>query len=71
VKQTHVNKLRMILARLEVIQKPEDMNLPGFHFHSLPGKRKEQYSVNIQKNWRVVFKFDGIDVYDVDYLDYH
>lgn len=71
VKQIHVAKLRLILARLEVIHRPEDMNLPGFDFHPLHGDRKGQYAVTVQKNWRVVFKFDSTDAYDVDYIDYH
>lgn len=71
VKQIHVTKLRYILSRLEVIHKPEDMNLPGFDFHLLKGGRKGEYAVTVQKNWRVVFKFNGMDVYDVDYEDYH
>ena len=67
----HERRLRMILGRLESIHKPEDMKLPGFDFHPLAGKMKECYSVRVNKNWRVTFKFDGIDAYAVDYLDYH
>jgi proteic killer suppression protein len=26
---------------------------------------------SVNKNWRVVFRFDGVDVYAVDYTDYH
>ncbi|EKD74440.1 MAG: hypothetical protein ACD_44C00448G0001 [uncultured bacterium] len=68
---THERKLRLILSRLDSIHKPEDMNLPGFAFHRLMGSRKNQYSVKVDKNWRIVFKFDGVDVTDVDYIDYH
>lgn len=59
------------MARLDVIFKPEDMNLPGFDFHKLSGLMKNCYSVSVNKNWRIIFKFDGIDAYDVDYIDYH
>ncbi len=47
------------------------MNLPGFDFHRLGGDRKAEYAVSVNKNWRIMFKFDGLDVYEVDYLDYH
>jgi proteic killer suppression protein len=67
----HERRLRLILARLEAIHKPEDMRLPGFDFHILRGDKKEYFSVSVNKNWRLIFKFDGTDVYDVDYLDYH
>ncbi len=69
--QEHLKRLRLILARLDAIKKPEDMNLPGFDFHPLTGKFKEYYAVSVNKNWRIIFKFDGMDVTDVDYLDYH
>ncbi|MBI5448350.1 MAG: type II toxin-antitoxin system RelE/ParE family toxin [Gammaproteobacteria bacterium] len=68
---THERKLRLILSRLDSIHKPEDMNLPGFNFHRLTGSRKDEYAVKVDKNWRIIFKFDGIDVIDVDYVDYH
>jgi len=29
------------------------------------------WSVRVSGNWRVVFRFDDGDAYDVDYLDYH
>ncbi len=67
----HQKRLRLILARLEVINCPEDMMLPGFDFHKLTGERKGEYAVRVNKNWRVVFKFNGKDAVDVDYLDYH
>lgn len=71
LKQLHVARIRLILTRLEIIHKPEDMNLPGFDFHLLKGERKGQYAVTVQKNWRIVFQFDGVDAFDVDYVDYH
>lgn len=71
IHQAHQKKLRLILVRLESIYKPEDMILPGFDFHKLGGDRKNEYAVSVNKNWRVVFKFDGVDAYDVDYIDYH
>lgn len=71
IQHMHERRLRMILARLESIHKPEDMKLPGFDFHVLRGELKEYFSVSVNKNWRIIFKFDGTDAYDVDYIDYH
>lgn len=71
IQSIHVKRLRLILARLESILKPEDMNLPGFDFHLLRGEMKDYFSVSVNKNWRVIFKFDGVDVFNVDYIDYH
>lgn len=71
IKPDQKKRLRLILARLEAIRKPEDMNLPGFKFHKLHGEMKGYYSVAVNKNWRIIFKFDDIDAYDIDYVDYH
>lgn len=67
----HAAKLRHILARLEICTNPQQMDLPGLKFHALKGRERDYYSLTISGNWRVIFKFDGQNVTDVDYLDYH
>jgi proteic killer suppression protein len=67
----HAKRLRLILIRLHSSQAPADMDLPGFKLHQLKGTLKDKYAVTVSGNWRVVFKFDGNDVVDVDYIDYH
>ncbi len=47
------------------------MNSPGLNLHRLKGDRREFWSVTLSGNWRVVFRFEEGDAYDVDYLDYH
>jgi proteic killer suppression protein len=59
------------LAQLDVASKPDDMDLPGFKLHPLKGDRAGFWSVTIGANWRVIFKFEGGDVTDVDLTDYH
>jgi proteic killer suppression protein len=71
VQPAHKRRLQLILARLDASHKPEDMNLPGFDFHPLIGELKGYYSVSVNKNWRILFKFEGVDAIDVDYKDYH
>ena len=71
VRHDHVNKLRNILARLDVAIQPEDLTIPGFRLHRLKGKRKETWSIKVSANWRVTFRFLGDNVADVDYEDYH
>ncbi len=66
-----VEKLRRILTLLEAAQEPENMRAPGLKFHALKGDRKGQWSVWVTGNWRVVFKFEGIDVTDIELVDYH
>jgi toxin HigB-1 len=47
------------------------MALPGARLHPLYGDREGQWSVSISGNWRVVFEFDGLNVTNVDLVDYH
>jgi proteic killer suppression protein len=67
----HAEKLRDILARLDAAGTTADMDLPGFRLHALKGKLRGFWAVTVRANWRVIFRFAGRDVFDVDYLDYH
>lgn len=71
IKAGHASKLRRILGVLDAATQAADLHLPGFRLHSLTGERKGFYSVWVNANWRVIFRFDGEDVELVDYLDYH
>ena len=67
----HVTRLRQILALLETAETLDDMNLPGLNLHELKGDRKGTWSVKVSGNWRVTFKLQKGDVFDVNYEDYH
>lgn len=71
IQAAHTQKLRLQLAVLNAAIKPEDMKLPGYKFHQLKGDRKGYYSVSVNGNWRLTFKFEGCDAVLVDYEDYH
>lgn len=71
IRVDHAARLRLILARLAVSQRPSDMALPGLRLHPLKGDMKGYFAVSVSGNWRVVFRFDGQDAADVDYVDYH
>ncbi len=64
-------RIERILDRLDAIVVPDDMNLPGYKFHELKGRRKGVYSVSVSGNWRITFRFDGDNVIEVDLEDYH
>ncbi|MCI2430743.1 type II toxin-antitoxin system RelE/ParE family toxin [Candidatus Acetothermia bacterium] len=40
-------------------------------FHELKGNRAGTYSMHVSANYRITFKWDGKDVYDVNFEDYH
>ena len=71
IRPEHASRLRLILARLNVAIEPRDMALPGLRLHELKGKLKGLWAVDVSGNWRVLFRFEGEHVVDVDYDDYH
>jgi proteic killer suppression protein len=71
IQAKHADRIRLILARLNASHEPKDMNLPGLRLHALSGNYQGFWAVDVSGNWRILFKFEGQDVIDVDYLDYH
>lgn len=67
----HRERINRLLDHLDCITMVEDMNLPGYGFHKLIGERKDTYSVKVSGNWRITFRFDGVNAYDVNLEDYH
>jgi toxin HigB-1 len=66
-----VQRLRVILAALDAAERIEDLDRPSFRLHPLKGDLKGFWSVTVRANWRIVFRFENGDAYDVDYIDYH
>jgi len=64
-------RLKIVLDHLDASGSPQDMNLPGYRWHPLKGKRKGTYAVAVSGNLRITFRFDGQDAIDVDLEDYH
>lgn len=71
VRPEHERRLRAILLALASAGTPSDMGLPGLRLHPLTGRWRGYHAVSVSGNWRVVFRFEGRDVLDVDYVDYH
>ena len=61
-------KLRMIHNAEEIaaLRVP-----PGNRLEVLHGDRNGQYSIRINRQWRICFEFDGKDAYEVAIVDYH
>src|SRR5258708_4807455 len=53
----HLDKIRRVLARLDRASRPEHMDLPGWRLHPLKGDLAGFWSVTIQANWRITFRF--------------
>lgn len=71
IQPAHAAKLRVLLTALDAAEAPEQMNAPGWRLCKLAGDLEGFWSVNVNGNWRLIFRFDGKDTELVDYLDYH
>jgi proteic killer suppression protein len=67
----HVDKIKRILARLNEATVVQNMALPGFELHPLKGKLKGLWAVSVSGNWRIIFRFEKGNAYEVDLIDYH
>ena len=71
IKAAHTNKLRLILQRLNGASEVTDMNFHGARLHALKGDKSGLWSITVNGNWRITFRFEAGDAYVVDYVDYH
>jgi len=67
----HAAKLQVLLAALDNALGPEDMNAPNWRLHELSGDLEGHWSVWVNGNWRLTFRFHDADAERVDYQDYH
>ena len=66
-----LDKVHTILARLDATQGIDAMRVPGLRLHALKGDLKGYWAVTVKANWRILFRFEGSDVHDVELIDYH
>ena len=71
IQPAHRKRIRLILTVLHAAKEVKDMNYPGANLHRLSGEFKEFWAVNVSGNWRIIFRLEDGDAYEVDYLDYH
>ncbi len=60
-----------ILSLLDTSTSPQSLDLPRFRLHALKGDLKGLWSVTVRANWRIIFRFESGDVFDVELVDYH
>ena len=64
-------KIRRQLDYLNAASAIQDMDLPGYALHELKGERKGTWAIKVTGNWRITFRFEPGEAYDVDFEDYH
>lgn len=69
----HITRLNLRLTALDEAVSPDEMNVPGWHYHALTGDMQGRYAVRVTGNWRLTFAWDedGAEAIDVDYEEYH
>ncbi|MDO8415057.1 MAG: type II toxin-antitoxin system RelE/ParE family toxin [Agitococcus sp.] len=71
IQAKHATRLQRILTLLDKAMTTTDMDMPTLNLHELKGQRKGDFSVTVQANWRVTFRFIEGGVELVNYEDYH
>lgn len=71
VNAAHAPKLLRILSVLDIAQGPDDLTIPSFRAHLLKGDLAGHWSIWVNGDWRITFRFHEGDVELVDYQDYH
>lgn len=66
-----VEKILRILYRLNEATMPSQLDIQGHRLHQLSGDRSGTWSIRVTRNWRITFRFEGSDVHDINYEDYH
>ncbi|PPD28246.1 MAG: plasmid maintenance system killer [Methylomonas sp.] len=66
---------RLALIKLALLHRAVDVNdlriPPGNRLEKLSGDRADQYSIRINGQWRLCFRFENGDAFDVEIVDYH
>ena len=60
------------LEQLDLALRIEDLRIPpGNRLEALSGNRAGQWSIRTNDQWRICFRFDGGNAFDVEIVDYH
>jgi toxin HigB-1 len=60
------------LTAIHETQQVESLRVPpGNRLHTLEGDRTGEHSISVNDQWRICFRFEDGDAYDVEICDYH
>ena len=71
IQPKHAERLADILDVLQAATTIQDVDFPGSGLHPLQPRSDERWTVKVSGNWRITFRFDDGDIYEVDCEDYH
>lgn len=60
------------LDMLNASRSPQDLRSPpGNRLEQLRGDLSGYYSIRINDQWRIIFRWEGTDAHEVEIIDYH
>jgi proteic killer suppression protein len=66
------NKIRRLFDQLNGATRIETLRVPpGNNLEKLKGNLKNRWSVRVNNQWRVIFRWKDSEACDVDVIDYH
>ena len=66
------NVARRILRMINNAQNINDIRIPpANHLEKLSGNFEGFFSIRINKQWRIIFKWENDNAFDVQIIDYH
>jgi len=71
IQPKYAARLRIQLAVLNSANNVNDVSVASWRLHALSGKLIGHYSMAVDENWRLTFRFVNGDVELLDYMDYH
>jgi proteic killer suppression protein len=71
IQPAHAVKLSVQLFALDQARSATDLARAGWNLHPLKGDLAGHWSLKVNANWRLTFRFEQEDVILVDYQDYH
>lgn len=67
-----VRRAQVKLAQLDQVESVEELEVPpGNRLHALGGDREGRWAIRINDQYRICFRFESGDAYDVEATDYH
>lgn len=67
-----IRRLRNILAALISSANLTGLSaMPGWRIHKLKGNRAESWSISVSGNWRLTFRTENDEIFDMNLEDYH
>lgn len=60
------------LVQVDAALRIDDLRVPpGNRLEALVGDRKGQWSIRVNERWRICFRWERGDAYQVEFVDYH